>query len=891
MKKFYFSCIFLLFSFNSLLAQKEARHWFFGGFSGLDFSSGIPVADTNGSLFTLEGCATISGADGNLLFYTNGVTVWNRNHLIMPTGTPLFGDPSSSQSAIIVPKPGDVNIYYIFTIDWAGSNKGLNYYTVDMTLNGGLGDVLGVNNVPTATNILESPTTEKITAVQVFDEDNFWVITLKSGRFYVFKVDANGINTVPVLGNSGFVGWRDARGYLKVSPDGTKLASANMTKGAFIYDFNSATGVISNERELNVSDRFSYGIEFSPNGKKLYISTGDALFNIEKLYQFKLDIPNPTAVNLNTTRVELHSYFNSRSALQLGPDGKIYRAMNERNSLGVINNPDEDGAASNYQHGVVDLGDKISKQGLPQFIQSFFSALIQARDLCLGDVTNFSIRSNEPILSIVWDFGDGSQTSTQLNPSHTYTLAGDYTIVVEVTTEDGIEIVTQTITISNLPSVTTPVTLQQCDDDIDGISIFNLREAEVLLTNDNSVSVYTYHLSQANADANTAVITNPSVFSNATASQLFVRVENEFRCYRIAELNLQVSTTAIPSNFILPFRECDTDAVDNDDTNGVTRFDFSSATQDILALFPPNQNLSVSYYENTADALAEENALDPSNYRNENSPFSQQIVVRVDSQNNNACLGLGFHISLRVDPLPEFTVTDPQYICLNQLPNRVTLQAEDPEGNYTYEWRDSAGVLLSSSSTASEFTAITLGDYFVTAITTNNCTREKKITVVNSNIATVETVTIVDDSDNNTITIEVSGVGDYEFSLDDVNGSYQDQNHFENVFAGIHTVYIRDKNGCGLVSEDVSVIGFPRFFTPNGDGFNDTWQVLGVGFQPTSKILIFDRFGKILARLDASSAGWDGTYRGKQMPSSDYWFRVELEDRILRRGHFSLIRR
>ncbi len=518
------------------------------------------------------------------------------------------------------------------------------------------------------------------------------------------------------------------------------------------------------------------------------------------------------------------------------------------------------------------------------FVQSFLLNTKDAEVLGSQNASDFTISY----------FEDAALTiSINKNIPYTNTIANSQPIFVRI---ENINTSCNALTSFNLnvldvPDVVSPITLQQCDDDTDGISDFNLREAEVLLTSDVPTPIFTYHLSATDADTNTGAITNLSTFSNTTASQIFVRVENQLGCFDVATVNLQVSTTAIPTNFMLSFNECDTDLVDGDDINGITNFNFSNATQDILALFPPNQPLTVSYYENTTDALAEENAIDPTNYRNENSPFTQQIVVRVDSQNNNACLGLGFHITLTVDPLPEFDVIDPQFLCINILPNNVTIQAENPQDNYTYEWRDVGGVLLSSSSTTSEFTVTTVGDYFVTATTNNNCTRTKKVTVSASNIATLQTVEVVDDSDNNTITVNVTGEGDYEFALDDINGPYQDQNIFENVFAGIHTIYIRDKNGCGVISEDVSVIGFPRFFTPNGDGFNDTWQVLGVGFQPTSKILIFDRFGKILARLDANSEGWDGTYRGKPMPSTDYWFKVELEDKRLRKGHFSLIRR
>ncbi len=357
--------IILLFCFHFSLAQKEASHWYFGEKAGLNFNSGSPVAVTNGSLITEEGCATISDSLGNLLFYTDGTLVWNRNHDIMPTGKALLGNSTSTQSAIIVPRPDNINIYYVFTVDWGGGDQGLNYYTVDMTLNGGLGDVIGSNGLPAKTILITSPTSEKITAVKVFDENAFWVISLKGNRFYVYKVDNNGVNIIPVNGNIGFNLSQDSRGYLKASPDGSKLISANMISGTYLYDFNDASGIISNERQLDVENWFTYGVEFSPLSKKLYLSTGNfspaGIPQQENLYQFTLDIPNPTSENLSATRVKLHTYFNKRAALQVGLDGKIYRAIDQQSFLGVINNPEADGLAANYVHKAINLGKGISR--------------------------------------------------------------------------------------------------------------------------------------------------------------------------------------------------------------------------------------------------------------------------------------------------------------------------------------------------------------------------------------------------------------------------------------------------------------------------------------------------------------------------------------------------
>src|SRR5690606_19508552 len=153
-------------------------------------------------------------------------------------------------------------------------------------------------------------------------------------------------------------------------------------------------------------------------------------------------------------------------------------------------------------------------------------------------------------------------------------------------------------------------------------------------------------------------------------------------------------------------------------------------------------------------------------------------------------------------------------------------------------------------------------------------------------------------SKNNSITIDTSnlGIGDYEFALDDSAGPYQDAPVFNNVAAGAHTIYVQDKNGCGMVHLDVFVLGFPRYFTPNGDGQNDTWNIKGLSeaFSQDFKILIFDRYGKLLKQLNPRGDGWDGTFNGQRLAASDYWFMVDLLDANGNKknytGHFSLVR-
>jgi hypothetical protein len=251
----HFILLLVIFSGQQLYAQREANNWYFGEFLGLDFNSGTAVPLNNGKLNTIEGVATISNSNGNLLFYTDGIKVWNRGHQVMPNGTGLFGDPSSSQSAIIVPKIGDTTKYYVFTVAQLSGPNGLRYSMVDMNLDNGNGDI-NLKNVPLQSNVVE-----KITAVKHCNNRDVWVIThgSKSDIYYAFLVTPSGINTTPVISHTGAVlpgvvppSTQDSSslGYLKASPNGKRIAAAHWTVGADVSDFDNATGIVSNTFNL-----------------------------------------------------------------------------------------------------------------------------------------------------------------------------------------------------------------------------------------------------------------------------------------------------------------------------------------------------------------------------------------------------------------------------------------------------------------------------------------------------------------------------------------------------------------------------------------------------------------------------------------------------------------
>ena len=325
--------IFLfLFTTNTIAiySQGEANNWYFGQNAGISFNTTPPSALTDGEIDTLEGCTTISDATGQLLFYTDGITIWDRFNNIMQNGTGLKGDPSSTSSALIVPQPNSPNLYIVFTVDEPhhdnadndpdtqdgdGVNDGFMYSIVDISLNGGLGAVVsGQKNVPLITydtsNTLASlyRCSEKITAVKSDDCDSFWVITHFADTFYAFSVTQTGVNATPVTSRVGvnvpISGYRrNALGYLKASPEGDKLAVAHfglttVTAGngpgkVLLYDFNNATGTVSNEIEL-FDGGAPYGVEFSQSGNKLYatIGTDDAGSGVSFLIQYDLTLPD-----------------------------------------------------------------------------------------------------------------------------------------------------------------------------------------------------------------------------------------------------------------------------------------------------------------------------------------------------------------------------------------------------------------------------------------------------------------------------------------------------------------------------------------------------------------------------------------------------------------------
>jgi len=937
--------IFLL-NWLIIFGQGEANFWYFGRNAGIDFNTSTPTPIT-GSLNTYEGCSSFSDTNGNLLFYSDGTRVWDKNGSLMPNGINLKGDPSSSQSAIIVPHPGNPDLFYIFTVgannyDSDGNliraTEGLNCYTVNMTLNGGFGDISGPPI--DLSDGLNSQWTEKVTSVKGADCNTFWIISLVNNTYYSYKVDdIIGLNPIPVISTVSYNS-NDPRGYLKVSPDGKKLASATHGNGnLLLYSFSDIDGKVSNDGltlfTYSQSNGQVYGIEFSPLSSKLYASTHRNITNNSyqnNLYQYDLN-----ATNIVSSKILISSQSGYRGALQLAPNGKIYATVppnynNGTNNLNAINSPEELGVNCNFQLNALNLGAGNAMQGLPPFIASLLLPIEitslennnqiitnQKVKLCVGSDYTFNTEflPGNPTYSWTLNTLEVNNTATLTFLNIQTSNAGIYKLEVNLIDDCGFPIIYKgnfEVEVFYPPVISKTFIYDQCDiddDSTDGITKFNLStKIEEITQNDPNLEVLFFQ-TQADLDSNNPIL-NSENYPSATNPNIFVKLTNNLSgCFTTGNMELNVYPTSL--DLYTNYYECENDISLNNDLksvgNGNATFNFEVKRQEIKALFS-DPSIEVEFYQNTNDAQLQINSLQgiiefP----------SKEIIVRISNKLSKNCISVG-KFDLVVNPIP-IPNGNPELVILcvsNPRDNpqlfTVYIDGKTLDATDTYQWYFNNNSIYGA--TNSFYEANAEGVYKIEVshsyennladfLDDTNCTGYNSFKIIESNppIIQINDITIQDDSNNNSISIATNnlGIGDYEFAIDNEFDNYQDEPFFNNVAPGIHTVFIRDKNECGTALIDVSVIGYPKFFTPNNDGENDTWRILGVNetFYATSNIYIFDRYGKLITQIDPSGDGWNGIFNGQHLPATDYWFSVELVDTNgnikIRKGHFSLIRR
>ncbi|RNC86683.1 MAG: gliding motility-associated C-terminal domain-containing protein, partial [Winogradskyella sp.] len=344
------------------------------------------------------------------------------------------------------------------------------------------------------------------------------------------------------------------------------------------------------------------------------------------------------------------------------------------------------------------------------------------------------------------------------------------------------------------------------------------------------------------------------------------------------------------------YEECDV----VNDNDGSTQFDLESQIPLILGPAQSLADFNVDFYADFDDAFDGNTNTLPLLYENIEIP-TQIIYARVSNVlRPDECFDIA-EITLQVNLLPIVNLEPDYILCLNSTPEAVVdippiIDTGLLDTDYTFIWSLDGDVLASATGSSLDPTSTGEGLYSV-LVTNNNtgCNDTFSTTVTESALPdsfdvswTTETF-----SGNNIITVSTSGISTYEYSLD--NGPWQLNNEFTNVTGGLHTVFVRDINGCGMFSEDIVIIDYPKFFTPNGDGTNDTWKISGIETQAAAVIYIYDRYGKLLKQLSPTSQGWDGTYNGNPMPSNDYWFTLEYRENLTNEtrtlsSHFSLKR-
>ncbi|GAA4280837.1 hypothetical protein GCM10022260_12580 [Gaetbulibacter aestuarii] len=898
-------------------AQKESANWYFGVFAGMQFKTNTPTPLLDGKLSTSEGCATISNSNGDLLFYTDGVQVWDRKHDLMPNGFGLFGHSSSTESAIIIPKPGTTTHYYIFTVDLPSyylkdvpEIHGVNYSEVDLNLNNGFGDIVpGTKNTPLITynpnNATEKEfkSTEKITAVAHSDGTSIWVITYFINKFLAFKVDYNGVNVNPVIStvpesvnpviNAEGVNI-SAIGYLKASPDGSKLAIAHSSTFAgsprsgrkksgkvLLYDFDDSSGGVTNQRIL-LTNAYPYGVEFSPNSKLLYI-TNNVFNESDDFVEGNLFQYDVTSSNVANSRKTISTTQNIAGALQLALNGKIYRAgykvATVGTSLSVIDNPDIPGTACNYSENSVGLGgnNKYVRLGLPPFIQSIFLFTFDYEFTCLGDATHFYITTDDVYDTVLWDFGDG-ETSTLEEPYHEYTVPGNYQVSLTLF-QNGVkrDPFIKSIFIQEAPQVLdTTYDLVQCDsydgDPNDGIATFDLDQANepISLGNGADVKVFYYHTQNDAVNDTLKVNGLGPIYKNQSPDEvLYAKVYGlTSDCYNLATVKLK---TTQPVNVgVQELFSCD---YDND---GVADFDLAAKAAEIKSQLNLSTNVEITFYKTASAAAVGRNNL-PDIYASN----TDDIYIRVES--DNSCYGEGT-LQLFVKSFPELADQDIQ-ICKTEYPYTISSGMNPALRNdYSYIWNTGA--------TTPEIMVEAPGAYEVLVYDPNvDCEQTVLVNVKEYELPLIQDLNI----DGHSINVALGNTPTevFLYALDDPNGEFQDSGLFTGIREGEHELFVKDANSCQMVSKSFYIFGFPKYFTPNNDGSNDVWNVYGLDRDKYDisvlYIKIFDRYGKLLKTFNPFlTAGWDGTFNGKLLTPDDYWYYMQLPNGEEYRGHFSL---
>ncbi len=482
--------------------------------------------------------------------------------------------------------------------------------------------------------------------------------------------------------------------------------------------------------------------------------------------------------------------------------------------------------------------------------------------VCAGETHTFDASENGAT-AYQW-FKDGTAVSGANSPIYTADSPGIYSVEVSLGATTCVAKGEAVIEYSALPVVPATLSIIQCDDNGDGISTFDLTSvASSLTASVSNLLGVSFYPTFTDAQNETNIILNSGSYVSVP-SQVVAKIENLYGCASYSTIDLQISNNPIPT--IPPIERCD------DNQDGIVTFDLATDVTPSIASVVPSGSV-IQYFSDAASAVTMQNPLQ-NNFTN--TIVGQQVIyARV--VNGADCYGIiPVTLIINVFDISGFGNTV-SWICIG---GTQTLTA--PPGFPSYLWSDGA--------TSNSITVTNPGNYSVVVTDLNGCSRTANFLVNASEAATFLGAEINDLSGGvNSVLINYGGIGNYEFSIDGEN--FQPDPFFANVSAGQYTVFINDINGCGVSGPfPIVVLDYPKFFTPNGDGFNDVWKIKNLEAYPDAIISVFDRYGKLLYNFKGDGEGWDGLFKGKQLPSSDYWFSISFPSGRIIKSHFTLKR-
>lgn len=398
--------------------KRNADQWYFGEGAAVDFSSGIPTAVAGCAMAQREGVASIADDLGNLLFYTEGNSVWDATNTVMPNGSGLLGSWLSAQSSIIVPDPGTANQYYIFTVhNWTDGTSEFAYSVVDMTLRGGLGDIIPAKK----NSVLQNNIYERVTTVRHKNCRDTWIISHErnNNRYVSYLLTPAGVSATAVVTDIGSVSVGGNRfGGLRSSHNGRKICSTLGGGSGYpaveLLDFDNATGTLSNYIVLAPPGQFNgaYSSEFSANDRVLYVCG----YANDFIRQYDLFAGSESAVQ--QSMLDIAAYPNTtKSALQMGPDGKIYVSEDYESAMGVIEQPNVLGMGCGYRTAAVPLTGRC-RLALPNFMPSLFGDAVSIEgpsNVCSGSEAMYAAFSSFCTNGLRWEIS-GPGTIEEIYP-------------------------------------------------------------------------------------------------------------------------------------------------------------------------------------------------------------------------------------------------------------------------------------------------------------------------------------------------------------------------------------------------------------------------------------------------------------------------------------------